>query len=314
MPSKAARKAKREAALLLRQQKAEFVGVDLPEDAFKLIVDYATADRAESALSLRATSKSTAEFVATGLAALKKLNLSCRSKVANWLLILPSICDDEHVSDEEQVTICIPQRSDPCLKKKQPQSLQLSRGRKFGCRTWLLLPPSQHVGANGTAAFTLETSLVDGLIKATAAMGGRAEFWRRPGDQQGLASREAWRAGRYTLTEELRLRPKQGGKLLLHAHSARASLHTAASVGLTLTFHGDDPYIRALFSMTADALESLAKEEGARSRRMRPATITANVRVLVPATTPEAHGLFSLQGQAMDQRRCRDFVWPMPTP
>ena len=47
MPSKAARKAKREAALLLRQQKAEFVGVDLPEDSLKLIVDYAMADRAE---------------------------------------------------------------------------------------------------------------------------------------------------------------------------------------------------------------------------------------------------------------------------
>jgi hypothetical protein len=312
MSSKSARRAKREAAQLRRQQKAEFVGVDLPDDAFKIIVAYAVADRAETALALRATSKSTANFVAAGLAGLEKLNLSLRSKVAYWLLLLPSICDDEHVGDEEQVTICVPQRSDPCLKKKKPQILQLSRGRKFGCRTWLLLPPSQHVDANGTAraslyvdengtlkqtASTLDTSLVDGLIKATAAMGGRAEFWRRPGNQQDPASR-------YTLIEELRLRPKQGGKLLLHAHSARASLHTAASVGLTLTFHGDDPYIQALFSMTADALKRLAEEEG---------TTTAKIRVLVPASAPEAHGLFSLQGQAMGQRACRNFIWPMPT-
>ena len=297
MSSKSARRAKREAAQLRRQQKAEFVGVDLPDDAFKIIVAYAVADRAETALALRATSKSTANFVAAGLAGLEKLNLSVRSKVANWLLLLPSICDDEHVGDEEQVTICAPQRSDPCLKKKKPQTLQLSRGRKFGCRTWLLLPPYQHVDANGNATSTLDTSLVDGLIKATAAMGGRAEFWRRPGNQQDPARR-------YTLIEELRLRPKQGGKLLLHAHSARASLHTAASVGLTLTFHGDDPYIQALFSMTADALKRLAEEES---------TTTAKIRVLVPATAPEAHGLFSLQGQAMGQRACRNFIWPMPT-
>ena len=304
MSSKSARRAKREAAQLRRQQKAEFVGVDLPADAFAIIVAYAVADRAETALALRATSKSTANFVATGLAGLKKLNLTVRSKVANWLLLLPSICDDEHVGDDEQVTLCVPQRSDPCLKKKKPLTLQLSRGRKFGCRTWLLLPPFQHVDADNMAASTLDAALVDGLIKATAAMGGRAEFWRRPGEQQGPASREAWRAGRYVLIEELRLRPKQGGKLLLHAHSARASLRIAASVGLTLTFYGDDPYIQALFSMTADALKRLSEEKG---------VTTAKIRVLVPATAPEAHGLFSLQGQAMGERRCRNFIWPMPT-
>ena len=79
-------------------------------------------------------------FVATG-GGFKELNLTVRSKVANWLLLLPLICDDEHVSDDEQVT----RFHRTLVKKKKPLTLQLSRGRKFGCRTWLLLPPFQHV-------------------------------------------------------------------------------------------------------------------------------------------------------------------------
>lgn len=303
--SKAARKSNAAARRAQRETKRSFCGVDLPEDVLAKIFCAAITKCGRTALNLRAVSTSTREAVASGLADLDTLNLSLRSDaaVAAWLLLLPSICDDTEL-ERRDLTIHIhrPRGQHACQSRK----LQLSRGSRFGARTWLLLPPLEHDGANGTAPFALDPMLVESLIASCSRMLGRAEFWRRKEVSSNV------------LIEELRLRPVVG-KLLLHAHSTRSSVlavlrnQKVSGVPRPLTFRGDDQYIRDLFTMTADALSILTDEkkaEARRERRLEPSPAQARIRVLVPGDAQDGQPLFSEEGQRMGERTCRNFIWP----